>query len=90
MLYFPRIRDGGPVNKPPILDGTNYNYWKENMDAFLKSIDNKTWKVVIKGLKHLVGTSEGWKHLVITSEGWNHLRYISNSHNWCHIKYVVF
>lgn len=52
-------KDGGSVNRPVVLDGTNYDYWKEKMVVFLKSIDIKTWKVVIKD----------WKHLVITSQG---------------------
>lgn len=47
-------KDGGYVNKLPVLDGANYDYWKAKMVTFLKSIDNKTWKVVIKGRKHLV------------------------------------
>lgn len=52
------IKDGGLVNKPYTLDDTNYDYWKAIMVVFLKSIGNKTWKVVIKG----------WKHPVITSK----------------------
>lgn len=42
-------RKGGSVNRRPILDRTNYGYWKARMYAFLKSIDNKTWKVIING-----------------------------------------
>lgn len=49
-------KDGGSINMPPILDGKNYEYWKAKMVAFLKFIDIKTWKVVVKG----------WKHPVIT------------------------
>ena len=45
-------KEGGSVNRPPILDGTNYDYWKVRMTAFLKSIDNKTWKDIVKGWKH--------------------------------------
>lgn len=41
---------------PHILDGINYDYWKDKMLSFLKSTDNKTLKGVVKG----------WKHLVIT------------------------
>ena len=37
------------MNRPPILDGNNYGYWKARMSAFLKSIDNKTWKAVVNG-----------------------------------------
>ena len=46
--------EGGFVNIPPILDGTNYDYWKARMVAFPKSMDSKTWKVVIKGWEHPV------------------------------------
>src|ERR1044072_1628596 len=42
-------KEGGSVSRPPVLDGTNYDYWKARMTAFLKSIDNKTWKAVVKG-----------------------------------------
>ena len=27
----------------------NYGYWKARMGAFMKSLDNKTWKTVIHG-----------------------------------------
>ena len=42
-------KEEGSINRPPILDGTNYDYWKARMTAFLRSIDNKTWKAIIKG-----------------------------------------
>jgi len=40
--------EGGFVNRPPLLDDSNYDYWKSGMSAFLKSIDSKTWKAVLK------------------------------------------
>lgn len=52
------IKDGGSINKPPILDGTNYDYSKYKIVDFIKSINNKTRKVVVKG----------WKHPMITSQ----------------------
>ena len=42
-------KEGGSINRPPVLDGTNYDYWKAKMTAFLRSIDNKTWKSIVKG-----------------------------------------
>lgn len=51
-------KDGGSVNRPFVLDGKNYIYWKVKMIIFLKIIDITTWKVVVKG----------WKHLLITSQ----------------------
>ena len=45
-------KDGTLVSKPPLLDGTNYDYWKSHMAAFLKSIENRTWKAVLRGWEH--------------------------------------
>jgi len=42
------------VNIPPLLDGSNYDYWKLRMSAFLKSIDCKTWKAVLRSWEHPV------------------------------------
>jgi len=47
-------KEGGLVTRPPILDGTNYDYWKAHMVTFLKSMENNTWKEVIKGWEHPV------------------------------------
>src|ERR1044072_7880226 len=50
-------REGGSINMPPVLDGTNYDYRQERMTAFLKSIHNKTWKAIVKGWKAPVTTT---------------------------------
>jgi len=42
------------VNKPPLLDGSNYDDWKSRMSAFLKFINSKTWKAVLKGQEYPV------------------------------------
>ncbi|KAK2423987.1 putative mitochondrial protein [Trifolium repens] len=42
-------REGGFVNRPPLLDGTNYDYWKSRMAAFLKSIDSQVWRAILSG-----------------------------------------
>ncbi|XP_050888876.1 uncharacterized protein LOC127094045 [Lathyrus oleraceus] len=54
-------KEWGFINRPLILDGSNYDYWKAKMAAFLKSMDNKTWKVVIRGWKHPVVIDEDGK-----------------------------
>ncbi|MCI24455.1 gag-pol polyprotein, partial [Trifolium medium] len=46
------MKDGGSFNKPPVLDGSNYDYWKARMVAFLKSMDSKSWKAIVKGWTH--------------------------------------
>ncbi|XP_057437675.1 uncharacterized protein LOC130729849 [Lotus japonicus] len=45
-------KEGGSVNRSPILDDANYDYWKVRMTVFLKSIDSKTWKAIAKDWKH--------------------------------------
>ncbi|GAU16587.1 hypothetical protein TSUD_168190 [Trifolium subterraneum] len=45
-------REGGYVTRPPLLDDSNYDIWKARMIAFLKSMDNRTWKNVLKGWEH--------------------------------------
>lgn len=51
-------KDEMSINRPPILGGTNYDYWKAKMVVFLKFMNNKTWKVVVKGWKHYVNVSQ--------------------------------
>jgi hypothetical protein len=45
-------KDGTIVNKPPLLDGSNYDYWKPRMIVFLKALDSRTWKAMLKGWDH--------------------------------------
>jgi hypothetical protein len=47
-------KDCGSVNRPPVLDGTNYYYWKIKMFTFLKPMKKKTWKAVMKSSTHPV------------------------------------
>ncbi|GAA0187139.1 hypothetical protein LIER_34427 [Lithospermum erythrorhizon] len=43
------FKEGRSITRPPLLDGSNYSYWKAKMTAFLRSIDTKTWKDVCTG-----------------------------------------
>ncbi|GAA0187607.1 hypothetical protein LIER_34895 [Lithospermum erythrorhizon] len=45
-------QEGGSISRPPKLDGSNYPYWKAHMTAFLKSVDSRTWKSVLRGWAH--------------------------------------
>ena len=51
-------KEGGFVNRPPIMDGRNYDYWKPHMVAFLKYLDSRVWKAFLKGWKHPVKLGE--------------------------------
>src|ERR1044072_3353556 len=45
-------KEGGFGGRPPILDGSNYEYWKPRMVAFLRSVDIKAKRAADKGWKH--------------------------------------
>jgi len=65
-------KEGGFVNRSPLLDGTNYEYWKSWMSAYLKSIDSKTWKAVLKG----------WEHLVVLDKDENKTEVLKPEEEW--------
>ncbi|KAL8457445.1 hypothetical protein ACS0TY_035345 [Phlomoides rotata] len=35
--------------RPPILDGSNYPYWKPKMRMYIKSIDERAWRSTLAG-----------------------------------------
>ncbi|KAA0063201.1 gag-pol polyprotein [Cucumis melo var. makuwa] len=43
------IREGPSASRPPVLDGKNYSYWKPRMIFFIKTLDEKAWKVLVSG-----------------------------------------
>ncbi|CAI8592110.1 unnamed protein product [Vicia faba] len=51
-------KEGGFVNRPAIMDGRNYDYWKPCMVAFLKSLESLAWKSILRGWKHPVKLGE--------------------------------
>ncbi|XXG89743.1 hypothetical protein AAC387_Pa12g1673 [Persea americana] len=52
-------REGILTNKPPLLDGSNYAYWKAKMVAFLKAIHLKVWKSAVNGYSLPTITTDG-------------------------------
>src|SRR3954464_7201440 len=62
---------GGYGIRPPILDGSNYDYWKPRMVAFLKSVDSKAWRAVNKGWEHPVITEKDGKKTLKPEEEWD-------------------
>uniref|UniRef100_A0A803P3I8 Gag-pol polyprotein n=1 Tax=Cannabis sativa TaxID=3483 RepID=A0A803P3I8_CANSA len=41
--------EGGSTSRPPMLEGSNYPYWKIKMRAFLKVVDKRVWIAVVEG-----------------------------------------
>ncbi|XP_057785954.1 uncharacterized protein LOC131003485 [Salvia miltiorrhiza] len=42
-------REGGSVSRPPLLDGSNYIYWKVRMTSFIRAVDENAWTAVEEG-----------------------------------------
>ncbi|KAG9454485.1 hypothetical protein H6P81_007389 [Aristolochia fimbriata] len=40
---------GASNTRPPLLDGSNYSYWKAKMQIYIKAQDEKAWKTIEKG-----------------------------------------
>ncbi|CAM8920240.1 unnamed protein product [Rhodiola kirilowii] len=43
------LKEGQSITRPSLLEGLNYATWKPVMRSFLKSLDEKVWKAVLKG-----------------------------------------
>ncbi|KAI3457270.1 hypothetical protein Pfo_013933 [Paulownia fortunei] len=46
-LRMDHLCEGGSITRPPLLEGTNYSYWKAKMQAFIKSVDEQAWRAVV-------------------------------------------
>ncbi|TYK08228.1 gag-pol polyprotein [Cucumis melo var. makuwa] len=42
------IREGNSTSRPLLLDEGNYGYWKSRMEAFLMSLDMRSWRAWTK------------------------------------------
>mgnify|MGYP003703461115 CR=1 FL=1 len=74
------IREGNSIVRPPLLDGSNYSFWKARMRSFLKSIDEKVWQSVVNGLTEPTITIDGvtfskpidkWDTIDYQNSSWN-------------------
>ncbi|CAM8929137.1 unnamed protein product [Rhodiola kirilowii] len=54
------LKEGQSINRPLLLEGPNYGYWKSKMKAYLKSLDEKAWRAILVGWTHpLMANVEG-------------------------------
>ncbi|KAH1115422.1 hypothetical protein J1N35_008800 [Gossypium stocksii] len=49
------------ASRPPMLNGSNYTYWKARMKVFIKSIDEMAKCIGLTGWKPLENTTSGVK-----------------------------
>ena len=65
------LREGGSVSHPPLLDGTNYPYWKARMKAFIKTLDEKDWRSILIGWTHPIKTDDDGNIIIKPEEIWS-------------------
>ena len=41
--------EGGSITRPPLLNDSNYPYWKVRMRAFIKSQEERAWRSILTG-----------------------------------------
>ena len=41
--------EGHSINRPPLFDGTNYQFWSNGMSIFMRSFDYEMWDIVMEG-----------------------------------------
>ena len=65
------IAEGHSVNNPPYFSGSDYSYWKNRMQVFLRAHDHQIWKVVSRGPFQLPEDDETWTKDQITKSNLN-------------------
>jgi len=53
-------KEGGFVNRPPLLDGSNYDNWKSGMSAVLKGWDNPLTLDAVGNRTDVLKAEEKW------------------------------
>ncbi|KAK2356066.1 gag-protease polyprotein [Trifolium repens] len=74
-------RNGGSINRPPVLDGSNYDYWKARMIAFIKSMDSKVWKAIVTGWNHPIVSAEDGSSILKDERDWTPEEETASSNN---------
>ena len=54
------MAEGHSVTRPPFFDGTDYPYWKNRMQVFLRAQNFELWKIVSKGAYILPQDEDTW------------------------------
>ena len=43
------FNEGYSIDRPPLLNESNYSYWKVRMRIFIQAHDYNLWKIIING-----------------------------------------
>src|SRR3954464_7465675 len=49
--------------RPPIIDGENFEYWKDKLESYFLGLDGDLWDLLVDGYKHPVKANGVVKYL---------------------------
>ncbi|MQM03353.1 hypothetical protein Taro_036132 [Colocasia esculenta] len=52
--------EGQSVNRPPLFDGEDHNYWETKMEFFLQGLDFQLWSIIEEGDLVVLNSREKW------------------------------
>ncbi|MQL96227.1 hypothetical protein Taro_028900 [Colocasia esculenta] len=52
--------EGQSINRPPLFDGKDCNYWKTRMKFFLQGLDYELWTIIEDGDLIVLNSKENW------------------------------
>ena len=53
-------REGHVTNRPPLFEGTDYNYWKMHMKYYIQSVDYQCWERIESGDYTTISDRDQW------------------------------
>ena len=70
--------EGLSIQRPPLFDGSNYNYWKCRMKIYLQSFSYEMWSIVENEFSAPITSADQWtqvekKNVLLNSKAMNAL-----------------
>ena len=84
------MKDSESTSCPPLLDGTNYEYWKVRMCVYIKSLDIKVWRSVFTGWSPPTKIDNDGKTMVKTKSEWTSEEDKSATSNWMSLNAIQY
>ena len=82
------MKEGESTSCLPLLDGTNYGYWKFRMHVYIKSLDIKVWISILIGWSPPTKIDNDGKTMVKTKSKWTSEEDKSTTCNWIALKAI--
>ena len=54
------VAEGHSISRPPFFDGSDYSYWKNRMQVFLRAQDYELQRIIEKGPIELPEDEDSW------------------------------